>query len=161
MNGVMFFDDALFAAMAAVGFSSISHTPRCVYAPCAFAAAAGHSLRTLLMLSDFTGLNIIAASTIAAFAIGIVAVLSARVVRVPAEACLFPALLPMIPGMYAYRTVAATVRLVGGGSDAETLRCLSDLFFNGISCVSIVIGMAIGAVLPMFMMKKLSFQATR
>ena len=36
-------EDGLFAAMAAVGFSSISHTPRRCYAVAALAAAIGHA----------------------------------------------------------------------------------------------------------------------
>ena len=97
-------EDGVFAAIAAIGFSSISNTPRRAYLMCGLIAAIGHSIRYVLMLPALGGMHIIAASTIASFVIGILAVLFAGRIKCPAEVCFFPALLPMIPGMYAYRT---------------------------------------------------------
>ena len=39
------FQDALFAAIAAIGFAAISRPPRRAYVYCALIAAVGHSLR--------------------------------------------------------------------------------------------------------------------
>ena len=156
-----FFDDALFAAMAAIGFSSISHTPQRTYIICAVAAAAGHSLRYLLTLPGLFDINIIIAGGIAAFVIGCIAVLMAPVIKVAAEACLFPSLLPMIPGMYAYRTIAGLLGCLASASETAASHNLYILFFNGLMTMAIVITMVIGANLPIFMLKKISFQATR
>lgn len=156
-----FLEDALFAAMAAIGFSSISHTPQRTYIVCALAAACGHATRYLLMQPFCGNMNIILAGTLAAFVVGLVAVALAPVVKVPAEACFFPALLPMIPGMYAYRTISALVACVTNLQEAEFMHNLYVLCFNGFTCVFIVIGMVIGANLPVFIFKKISFQATR
>lgn len=98
------FEDGLFAAIAAIGFSSISNTPQRTYLTCALIAAAGHSIRYVLTLAEFGGMHIIPASTVASFAIGVLAVLFASRIKCPAEVCFFPALLPMIPGMYAARS---------------------------------------------------------
>jgi len=68
-------------------------------------AAVGHAIRYILTLPYFGGMHIVAASALASFAIGLLAVLFASRIKCPAEVCFFPALLPMIPGMYAYRTV--------------------------------------------------------
>ena len=38
-------EDGAFAAMAAIGFSSISNTPHRAYMTCALIAAAGHAVR--------------------------------------------------------------------------------------------------------------------
>lgn len=156
-----FFEDGLFAAMAAIGFSSISHTPRRIYPVCALAAAAGHSLRFLLMRPESGAMNIIAAGTVAAFVIGCIAVVLAPTVKVPAEACLFPALLPMIPGMYAYRAAEGLLACLGSTDAQSSAAGLATLGYNGLTCSAIVLGMVIGANLPIFMLKKLSFQATR
>ena len=98
------FEDGLFAAIAAIGFSSISNTPQRAYLTCALIAAAGHSIRYVLTLAEFGGMHIIPASTVASFAIGVLAVLFASRIKCPAEVCFFPALLPMIPGMHAARS---------------------------------------------------------
>lgn len=153
-------EDGFFAAMAAIGFSSISHTPSRTYIICGIAAAAGHALRYVMMSPDLANINIILASTAAAFVIGLIAVLLAPVVRVPAEACLFPSLLPMIPGMYAYRTIEALISCVGSSSPSN-IGSLYELMFNSTTCLLIVLGMVIGANIPIFLFKKISFQATR
>ena len=45
---INFLEDGLFAAIAAIGFSSISNTPHRAYLTCAVIAAAGHSIRYAL-----------------------------------------------------------------------------------------------------------------
>lgn len=156
-----FFEDGLFAAMAAIGFSSISHTPSRAYIICALAAAAGHSLRFLLMAPEVMGVNIIVASTIAAFVVGVIGVVCAPMIKVPAEACLFPSLLPMIPGMYAYRALGGLIGCLTVTSEPQIMHNLYTLTFNGLTCMAIVLGMVLGANMPIFMLKKISFQATR
>lgn len=83
------FEDGLFAAMAAIGFSSISNTPRRAYLTCGLIAAVGHAIRYVLTLPEFGGMHIIAASTVASFAVGMLAVLFASRIKCPAEVCFF------------------------------------------------------------------------
>ena len=158
---VNIFEDGFFAAIAAIGFSSISNTPRRAYLTCALIAAVGHAIRYVLTLPDLGGLHIIPASTVASFAIGMFSVLFASRIKCPAEVCFFPALLPMIPGMYAYRTVEALL-LCLYHTEEEVFSHYFYLFaFNGLTCAFIVLGMVVGATIPVFLFKKLSFTATR
>ena len=155
------FEDGLFAAIAAIGFSSISNTPRRAYLTCGLIAAAGHAVRYVLMLPQLGGMHIILASTIASFTIGVLAVLFAPRIKCPAEVCFFPALLPMIPGMYAYRSFGAMVMCILGEREAEFNHYFYLFASNGFTCVAILLGMVAGATVPMFIFKKISFQATR
>ena len=104
-----FLQDGLFAALAAIGFAAISNPPRRAYFYCALLAAIGHSARFLLMQQTVLGLHIVIASTLAALLVGLLAVLLSPVAAMPAETSLFPSLLPMIPGVYAYKRCACTV----------------------------------------------------
>ena len=106
-------------------------------------------------------MHIIAASTLAAFAVGILAVLLASRIRCPAEVCFFPALLPMIPGMYAYRTVEALLLCLYHTQEETFGHNFYLLAYNGLTCVFIILGMVIGATIPVFLFKKLTFTATR
>lgn len=153
--------DGFFAAIAAIGFSSISNTPRRAYLTCALIAAAGHSIRYVLTLPDYGALHLILASTAAAFAIGVLAVLFASRIKTPAEVCFFPALLPMIPGMYAYRTIHALILCLYHTRENEFNHYFYLLTYNGLTCCFIITGMVIGATIPIFLFKKLSFTATR
>lgn len=153
--------DGLFAAIAAIGFSVVSRPPRSALPICALIAAVGHSLRFYLMNAEWIGMHIVVATLLSAFVIGIFAVIVSPVVRMPAETCLFPALLPMIPGIYAYRSFGGMAMcLLGNGEEA-----FEHYFYlfasNGVTCLFILLAMVTGATVPIFMLKKVSFQATR
>ena len=154
-------EDGFFAAIAAIGFSSISNTPHRAYLMLALIAAAGHAIRYVLTLPDFAAMHIIPASTLASFAIGVLAVLFSGRIRCPAEVCFFPALLPMIPGMYAYRTIEALLSCLYHTQEQAFQHYFSLLAYNGLTCAFIILGMVIGATIPVFLFKKLSFTATR
>lgn len=153
--------DGFFAAIAAIGFASISNPPKRAYACCAVIAAAGHATRYILTNNGFYHFHIILASTLAAFVIGLLAVFLAPKAKCPAETCFFPALLPMIPGMYAYRTIGALLLCLYHQEEDVFSHYLYLLTYNGFTCVFIVLGMVIGATVPIFMFKNMSFQATR
>lgn len=53
------FEDGLFAAIASIGFSSISNTPRRAYLCCGVTAAVGHAIRFILMEPGLAGMGII------------------------------------------------------------------------------------------------------
>ncbi len=67
----------------------------------------------------------------------------------------------MIPGMYAYRTIEALLSCLYH-TEEEVFGHYFYLFaYNGLTCMFIVLGMVIGATVPVFLLKKLSFTATR
>ena len=153
--------DGFYAAIAAIGFASISNPPKRAYMYCAIIAAIGHSIRYILTNNGIYQGHIIAASTIAAFAIGLTAVYFAPKAKCPAETCFFPALLPMIPGMYAYRTIGALLLCLYHKEEEIFSHYFYLLAYNGFTCIFIVMGMVIGAMIPIFLFKNISFQATR
>ena len=154
-------EDGLFAAIAAIGFSSISNTPRRAYLTCGLIAAAGHTIRYVLTTPEFGIMRIIPASALASFAIGVLAVLFAVRIKCPAEVCFFPALLPMIPGMYAYRTIEALLSCLYHTQEDAFEHYFYLLAYNGLTCSFIILSLAVGATVPVFLLKKLSFTATR
>lgn len=156
-----FLQDAFFAAIAAIGFAAISNPPKRAYLYCAIIAAVGHSARFLMMQDSLLGLHIVIASTLAALIVGVLAVLLSPVAHTPAETCLFPSLLPMIPGIYAYKTFGGLVMCLYHGSEEAFDHYFYLFVSNGLTCLFILLGMVIGATIPIFMFKNISFQATR
>lgn len=153
--------DGFFAAIAAMGFAAISNPPRRAYLFCAIIAACGHTARYLLMLPNVLGMHIVIASTLAAFTIGVLAVLFSPLVKTPAETCLFPSLLPMIPGIYAYKAFGGLIMCIYQGREAAFDHYFFLFASNALTCLFIILGMVIGAVIPIFLLKHISFQATR
>lgn len=152
-------EDMIFSALASIGFASISNTPRSAMKYCAITAAIGHCLRTILMES--AGMHIIPASTIGAFAIALVAIPCAQWVKCPPESFSFPAMLPMIPGMYAYRTVQGLVLCLGANDQGTFLHYFYLMCYNGLTCTLIIAGLVVGVSMPNFIFKKLSFTSTK
>lgn len=155
------FQDALFAAIAAIGFAAISRPPVRAYSYCALIAAVGHSLRFVLMNAELVQMHIISATFISAFVVGSLAVFLSTVAKMPAETCLFPALLPMIPGIYAYKTFGGLAMCVLCVHQAAFDYYFYLFAFNALTCGCILLGMVVGATIPIFIFKNVSFQATR
>ena len=153
--------DAFFAALAAIGFAAISRPPKSAYLYCALIAAAGHSARYLLMSPDTFGIGILGATAIAAFIVGALAVWLSPKAKIPPETCLFPALLPMIPGMYAYRAFGGLALCLTGSSEASFSHHFYRFASHGLPCLVILLVMVIGATIPIFLFRGRSFTATR
>lgn len=154
-------EDGLFAAIAAIGFSSINNTPRRAYLTCALIASIGHTIRFVLTQPELGATHIIPASTVSSFVVGLFAVTLSPRIKCPAEVCLFPALLPMIPGMYAYRSIESLVSCLYYTHENVFGHYIYLLAYNGLTCSFIIIGMVVGATIPIFALKKIAFQATR
>lgn len=153
--------DALFSAIAAIGFSAISNPPRRTYPFCALIAATGHSVRFVIMQPDVAGLHIVVATTIASFIIGLMAVFFSRRSVVPPETYLFPSLLPMVPGIFAYKAFGGLAMCLFRASEQTFSHYFYLFASNGLMAFFILLSMAVGATIPIFMFKKISFQATR
>lgn len=155
-----FLQDALFAAIAAIGFAAVSRPPRRALLYCAIIAAAGHSAR-FLMMQPGCAFHIVSATFFASLLVGCLAVWLSRFAHTPAEACLFPALLPMIPGVYAYKAFGALAICVFTSSQKSFEHGFFLFMQNAMTCSVILLGMAVGATIPIFLFKRISFQATR
>ena len=151
--------DGLFAAIAAIGFAVISNPPKRAIAISALLAAIGHATRFYLL--HYTELDIVIASFFAAIIIGAGGMLFAKLIHCPAEVFSFPSLLPMIPGMYAYRTVLSLIQFMSSDRTGRQSELVIDIFQNGLTTVFVMVALVIGASLPLFIFHKQSFMMTR
>jgi uncharacterized membrane protein YjjB (DUF3815 family) len=73
-----------------------------------------------------------------------------------------PALLPMIPGMYAYRTVFALVMFMQNLKvPVVAEKYMQALLSNAIVTISTVFLLAVGATIPIFVFPKRAYTMTR
>lgn len=153
------FFDGFFAAVAAVGFAVISNPPRKAVLISALLAAIGHACRYYLLKE--TPLDLTSSTFFAAFMIGLFSLFFARMIHCPAEVFSYPSLLPMIPGMYAYKTVLALIRFMKSDDEAVLQPLIVDIFSNGLTALFVLFALVIGVSLPMFIFHKQSFMMTR
>lgn len=152
--------DGLFAAIAGLGFAIISNPPRRALVICALLACIGHGIRYFLMHHSSVMMDQASASTIAGLVIGMLSIVFARRIHCPAECFAFPSLLPMVPGMFAYKAVRDLINIVQLPND-YTAEYVTRFFHNGTLTVLVMFGMVVGCVIPIFVFHRQSFSVTR
>ncbi len=152
--------DGLFAAIAAMGFGSISDPPMRAFPYIAILAAVGHATRYCLM--TFLGVDIASASLIAAFIIGTGSVWFGRRVFCPMTVLYIPALLPMVPGTYAYKTVFSLIMFLQEiSSPTQGSEYLQSMIYNASVSFSVIFMLAVGATVPVFLLRERANSMTR
>lgn len=152
--------DGFFAAVAAVGFGAVSDPPMRAFPRIALLAAVGHALRFCLM--NCAGMDIATASLCAATAIGFGSLWLGKAIRCPMTALYIPALLPMVPGIYAYKTVFALIMLMQHTAESDAARQYMDAFLlNATVTVSVVFMLAVGSTVPILLFRRRAFSLTR
>lgn len=152
--------DGMFAAVAAIGFGAISDPPLRAFPSIALLAAIGHALRFSLM--TYCGVDIATASLCASFSIGMSSLLLGKRIYCPMTVLYIPALLPMIPGMYAYKIVFSLIMFMQNLQDPVLQhKYLLDLFTNTIVTCSVIFMLAVGATMPLFLFINRAFSMTR
>lgn len=144
--------DGIFASIAAIGFGSISNVPKRIFAGCGIVAAIGHVTRFVLM--NLFGIHIIWASLVAGLAIGCAAILFRRIWKCPCEMLAFPALLPMIPGMYAYRSVQSLLLCFKTPNDGLFEHYIHIFTYNFMVCVLAILMMVFGLTFVIHLQRK-------
>lgn len=151
--------DGLLAAVAGIGFGAISNPPKSALLYCGLIAAFGHATRYCMI--NLIGIHIVLASLVGALVIGMLAIICARRVKCPPETFAFPALLPMIPGIYAYKTIQAFLLALTASGEDQFNHFLYICESNGLICFFIIICMVIGMLIPIYIFKKISFTVTK
>lgn len=151
--------DGVFAAIASIGFAIISNPPKRAIFVSAFLAAVGHAFRFYLM--KYTSLDIVSATFFSAFTIGWLSIFFAKKIHCPAEVFSFPSLLPMIPGLFAYKVILYSVKFMQSTDQSESYQLMADIFRNASTSIGIMFAMAIGVSLPLFIFYDQSFKMTR
>ena len=67
----------------------------------------------------------------------------------------------MIPGIYAYKTIQAFLLALTASGEEEFNHFLYICQSNGIVFFFVIIGMAVGVLIPIYIFKKISFSVTK
>ncbi len=152
--------DGLFGAIAAIGFGAISNPPKRAFKFIALLGAIGHACRFCLM--TYLHVDIASASLISGLIIGFGSLWLGKPIYCPTTVIFIPALLPMIPGKYAYNTIFSQIMFLQNMNQPDLKVKYMELFFsNGIVTFTVIFLLAIGATLPMFIFHTRSHSLTR
>jgi uncharacterized membrane protein YjjP (DUF1212 family) len=138
-------EDAIFSALAALGFLFLFNVPGRMAWACLVCGVASHTTRTLCL---HLGIDIISGTLIGALAAGFLAQGFARHFRAPAVTFAFPGVVAMIPGAYAFRVVIGSLQIVGAGAAAATT-LVSETLALALTCLLMVAAIAVGIAAPL------------
>ena len=137
--------DMLIAAVPAVGFALLFHVPRQALRYCAFLGAIGHGSRTAM---EMAGLTTVFATFFASALIGFIGVWLGRRYRAHPKVFTVSAIIPMIPGVYAYRAMISLFVIQKYGFSDVRLAVLVDNFVQaGFLLSAMVFGLALPGLL--------------
>lgn len=151
--------DGCFAAVAGLGFAFACNPPIRTLFLSALLAAIAHGSRFYLLQFDIFGLA--SATFISAFLIGLIGLLLAKKVRCPMEIIAFPALLPMIPGMYAYRTILSITSFASEDNMEKQYKLLVEITNNLMTTISVAFAIAVGVSITLIIFHEQSLMMTR
>ncbi len=136
-------EKCLWAVIAALGFATLFTVPLRAFWAVALLAALGFGLRLLLLINDY---HLIIATLAASCFMGLLAIQLAHWVHTPTTVFMAPAVIPMVPGVYAYRTMMGLLEI--SGSKVVPVELLTQTASNGLNTVFILLTLAIGVSLP-------------
>ena len=121
--------------------------------------AAGGLTKLLLMLFS---IDIVLATFAGATLVGILSVSAAHNKHAPPLVFSIPAVIPMVPGAFAYRMMLGLIKLSGTAVTNETYsQTLGETASNGLKTLFILISLAVGVAIPMLISRKETIKRIR
>ncbi len=157
MDWIIIFSKAFWCGWAALGFGILFNVPPRTLFALWIGGAIGCFLKfTLLQMS----VGVVFASFVGASAVGILSIPIAHFRHVPPMIFAIPSVIPLIPGVFAYRTMLGLIKLTGTiGTDYNLI--LSETVNNGAKTLFIIMSLAMGVAIPMHVMRKESAKNIR
>ncbi len=143
---------AIWFGIAAVGFGILFNIPRkAIFTVFVLGLSAGFIKFILLKLQ----INIVLASLIAAFFVGFISMPLAHRIHQPPVVFSIPAIIPMIPGYFAYETILSIMNFIFMETDSiKRIELMDAIFTNGFTMLFVLISLTIGVSFPMLLLRK-------
>ena len=144
-------EKAIWFGFAAVGFAVLFNVPvRTLFSIWLLGAAGGI---TKLLLMHF-GQGIIIASLSGSTMIGLISIAVAHRKHSPPLIFAIPAVIPMVPGILAYRMILGLIALAGELKPDAYIKTLSETATIGLKVLFVLMSLAAGVAIPLLITRK-------
>ncbi len=158
MNWIAFLENGVWFGLAALGFAILFNVPVRTLKTIWILGAVGGI--TKLIFVHF-GLGIIMGSFGGATLIGFLSIYAAHNKHSPPMIFAIPSVIPMVPGVFAYRMMLGLMKLAGDRVGDDYTQILSETLNNGLKVTFILMSLAFGVALPMLISRKESAKNLR
>jgi uncharacterized membrane protein YjjB (DUF3815 family) len=151
MEWLQLLEKGIWFGFAALGFAIFFNVPQRVLFTIWFFSALG-GLTKLLLIK--VGASIILSSFGGSILIGILTIPAAHNSHAPPLIFSIPAVIPMVPGVFAYRMMLGLIELAGKPDNYEYQKILAQTVSNGLNMFLILLSLAVGGSLPLLITRK-------
>lgn len=156
MDWIALLEKGFWAGFAALGFAILFNVPQRTLLIIWGLGAVGGLSKFFLLAVD---VNIALASLAGASFIGVLSVYASHNKQAPPLVFSIPAVIPMVPGAFAYRMMLGCMELAGKSVDSQTyLVTLAETANNGLKAFFILIAISAGVSIPMLVTRKDTFK---
>lgn len=145
--------DFAIAFIIAVCWGILFGSPKRILYVAGLLGGMGHCIRFILLQLD---MGLITATLAGSVAIGFIGIFAAHRVNSPPVVFTMPACITMIPGMFAYKTMLAGIKLTEPDTAYSDPAILSTMSHNFVLTVSLLFTLAIGISISALLFRKSS-----
>ncbi|GLB53506.1 hypothetical protein NBRC110019_25470 [Neptunitalea chrysea] len=137
--------------IAAVGFAILFNVPRRTLLPIFVMAALGGTIKLVLLQYQ---LNVVLCTLCAAVLVGFLSIYAAHFRHSPPFVFAIPAVIPMVPGSYAYHTMKGVINL----SNMVNTNMFNELLYStvsyGLKTMFVLLALSVGVFAPMLITRR-------
>ncbi|WP_372752767.1 threonine/serine exporter family protein [Mariniflexile sp.] len=151
MDATIFIEKWIWFGTAASGFAVLFNVPTRTIISIFLMASLGGITKLILMN---LGVNIIFSTLIGCALIGLLSIIAAHHKHSPPFIFAIPAVIPMLPGAFAYYTMKGFIKLSHNTDPNEFVPLLNDTFTYGSKTFFVLMAITIGVYAPMLLTRK-------
>ncbi|MFV0377970.1 MAG: threonine/serine exporter family protein [Mangrovibacterium sp.] len=151
MEWLLFLEKWVWLGLAALGFGILFNVPhRTLWIVFILGALGG----TLKLLTIKFGGGIILGSFFGAMLVGFLSIYAAHSRHAPSFIFAIPAVIPMVPGAFAYRMMLGLIKLTGDVDPQTFLRLMNETVDNGLKALFVLMALSLGVSAPMLLFRR-------
>ena len=153
-------EKGLCAGIAGIGFGILFNVPVRAILPIGIMGALAGFVKFTLM-SDLFHLNIIIATLFGTILVGMLSIVSAHIRHAPPPIFAIPAVIPLVPGILAYKVMLGLISLADKPDPATYTTIMAETVNNGLKVMFILMSLAGGVGFPLLITRKESAKEIR
>ena len=146
---------SFWAGIAAIGFAILFNVPRRTLVPIWCIGAMGGLIKFTAMNYE---MGVVFASFLGAVAVGVLAIQLAHMRNSPPLVFSIPSVIPMVPGIFAYKFMLGMIALTSIEKTDIYLQTLIETVNNGSKMMFVLISLGTGVAIPMLLTRKESIK---
>lgn len=158
MDWSFFFEKWIWFGLAAIGFGMLFNVPKRTILTIFCMGALGGALKLLVL---YWLDSVIIGTLLGAMFVGFISVFAAHIKHAPPYVFAIPAVIPMVPGAFAYKTMKGVIALTANKDPDQFMELLNNTVSNGFKTMFILLAIAIGVFAPMLLTRRDSAKELR